>query len=231
MHYNYVILKFAKDTYCLKSRALGHYHAVEDIKYDPSYGRIGSVSRGSVKFWCVGQNGMLSPTLQSPPEEDFIVRSLCFVSGGEEVLLFYLETHEVACYHLSPWDHRWTKSVDSRIGYAALAPTGKDIYTSNLHNGVDRYLLPDLILDRKFHYQIEDNVPLHIATPFDGDLMVIGGDRGIAKVFNMHTGKLVNIISHTKDKSPVQVVNTRSQQPRMYDCDSFRHNQGLVWNI
>lgn len=57
MHYNYVILEFAKDTYCLKSRALGHYHAVEDIKYDPSYGRIGSVSRGSVKFWCVGQNG------------------------------------------------------------------------------------------------------------------------------------------------------------------------------
>ena len=77
-----------------------------------------------------------------------------------------------------------------------LSPNEKDLYICNLHNGVDHYTLPQLTLARSFPQPIKHNVPLQIATAFSGELIVVGGDSGIVRVFNAITGNLVNSLCH-----------------------------------
>ena len=77
-----------------------------------------------------------------------------------------------------------------------LSPNEKDLYICNLHNGVDHYTLPQLTLARSFPQPIKHNVPLQIATAFSGELIVVGGDSGIVRVFNATTGNLVNSLCH-----------------------------------
>lgn len=70
------------------------------------------------------------------------------------------------------------------------------MYICNLHNGVDHYTFPQLTLARSFPQPIGHNIPLHISTAFGGDLIVVGGDRGVVRVFNAATGTLVTSLIH-----------------------------------
>ena len=81
-------------------------------------------------------------------------------------------------------------------GYSTLSPDGKNLYICNLRNGVDHYTLPQLTLVRSFPQPLKDNIPIHIATAFGGELIVVGGDRGVVRVFNAATGNLVTALYH-----------------------------------
>ena len=85
---------------------------------------------------------------------------------------------------------------NSYSGFTTVSPDGRDFYVSNLHSGVDQYLLPDLTLVRSFPQPLKENIPLQVATAFDGQLVIIGGDRGIVRVFNAATGNLVTALYH-----------------------------------
>ena len=85
---------------------------------------------------------------------------------------------------------------NSLSGFTAVSPDGRDFYVSNLHNGVDQYLLPDLTLVRSFPQPLKENIPLQVTTAFDGQVVIIGGDRGIVRVFNAATGNLVTALYH-----------------------------------
>ena len=84
-----------------------------DLAFDKSHGRLASVGGGEVRIWDVTDSGRLSvniilystradcnlgrlvPSMDDRPQKDVTARSVQFLDGGDEVLIGYIESHEV----------------------------------------------------------------------------------------------------------------------------------------
>lgn len=84
----------------------------------------------------------------------------------------------------------------SNSGYAAPNHDGQLLLVSNLINGVDEYKLPSLEKVQTFSHPVEVNCILQTRTLPLSNLIVAGGDSGVARVFNRISGQLVSEIHH-----------------------------------
>ncbi|KLO03964.1 hypothetical protein SCHPADRAFT_1003437 [Schizopora paradoxa] len=134
-----------------------------------------------------------------PISSGIIARNVCFCEGGEGLLVFYLESHEIACYNVEPWHVKWTRALRTRIGFAVLCDNEIDkrfLLISNLVDGVDQYTFPDFEMTRHFPINIEYNFPMQLSAARQGDWIICGGTEGRAVIFQRKNGKILQEIFH-----------------------------------
>jgi WD40 repeat protein len=116
------------------------------------------------------------------------------------------------CYSIDPWEKRWSKKLNTRMydsrhlsfnpvlttnsGYAAPNHDGKLLLVSNLKDGIDEYQFPSMERVQTFTFPTEVNCILQTKSLPQGNLIVVGGDDGFARVFNRISGQLVSEIHH-----------------------------------
>ncbi|KLO04592.1 WD40 repeat-like protein, partial [Schizopora paradoxa] len=174
-----------------------HQGPVEDLAFDALHHRVASVGGGHPQVWKLSSQGILDPLVQSPPQSNKIARNISFFEGGCNVLVSYLESHEISCFTIEPWNLKWTRSVASRIGFSTLCGSnGVTMFISNLVDGIDEYRLPDLEKIKAFPHAIKSNFPLRVVTAFREGWLVSGGDSGFARLFDRRTGRLLQLLEH-----------------------------------
>jgi len=62
------------------------------------------------------------------------------------------------------------------------------------------YTTPTMQLVRRFSYTILQNYPVQVATLHDMDLLVVGGDDGFARIYNLRTGLYLQKLVHSTSK-------------------------------
>jgi hypothetical protein len=92
-------------------------------------------------------------------------------------------------------------------GYAAPNHDGQLLLVSNLINGVDEYKLPSLEKVQTFSHPVEVNCILETRTLPLSNLIVAGGDSGVARVFNRISGQLVSEIYHGGRHTGILIVS------------------------
>ncbi|KAH9174091.1 WD40-repeat-containing domain protein, partial [Lactarius sanguifluus] len=168
---------------------------IEGIVYDETHNRIASICVDSAMLWKIkGTN--LVPILSSPFISGGYGRCIQFCDNGASVVMYYLDNHKCVCYLIDPWEKRWSKKLNTWIGYAAPNYDGKLLLVSNLKGGIDEYQFPSMERVQTFTFPIEVNCILQAKSLPQGNLIVVGGDDGFAWVFNRISGQLVSKIHH-----------------------------------
>jgi len=80
--------------------------------------------------------------------------------------------------------------------YASLNRDGKLLLVSNLKDGVNEYLFPNMEKVQTFTHPIDTNCILQTRALPSWNLIVVGGDNGFAWVFNRISSQLVSKIHH-----------------------------------
>ncbi|KIJ09253.1 hypothetical protein PAXINDRAFT_36779, partial [Paxillus involutus ATCC 200175] len=57
---------------------------------------------------------------------------------------------------------------------------GQHLFVSNLRDGVDKYVLPQMHCMQSYHHTILVNVPLQISVAWEAGRVIVGGDNGFA---------------------------------------------------
>ncbi|KAG1743277.1 uncharacterized protein EDB91DRAFT_1081213 [Suillus paluster] len=138
--------------FTFQSTTMGHSGAVESLAWDPVH-------------WCL------------PDKQLYVARTVHFYYNGASLLVSYLESGEMSaahsildftvtlifrfCYSIEPWDLKWRKKVQGRIGNAVLE--GSFLLVSNLKDRVDKYTVPTTQCIQSFNHVILCNVPLQIS--------------------------------------------------------------------
>ncbi|KAG2151554.1 WD40-repeat-containing domain protein, partial [Suillus bovinus] len=157
------------------STTISHSSAVESLAWDPIRRRLVSAS---------GET-LVSITLQ-PEKQPYVAHAVHFYDNGASLLVSFLESGEIFCYSIEPWDLKWRKKVQGRIGNAFLE--GNFLLVSNLKDRVDKYAIPTLQRVQSYNHVILCNVPLQISVACEAGLVFVGGDDGFACIFNYNTG-------------------------------------------
>ncbi|KZT01104.1 WD40 repeat-like protein, partial [Laetiporus sulphureus 93-53] len=189
--YQRVDLK-APFAYC--SMTVGHKAFVQNISYDHSSGRIASVGRGTIQLWKL-TTGCLEKIPMDFEQEGVMVQSVHFLDNGTNIILCLCELHEVLCYNVDPWNLQWAKQIPTRIGHSMLSSDEQSLFISNLLSGVDQYRLPSMKQTRSYSYPILHNYMMQVSL-FDNKV-VMGRDDGFARVFDIRTGQLTQMLDHS----------------------------------
>ncbi|KAG2095102.1 WD40-repeat-containing domain protein, partial [Suillus discolor] len=169
-----------------RSTTIGHSGAIESLAWDPYHCRLASVGDGHPQVW----NLTPDKTFTSVVSQPYVARTVHFYDKGASLLVSYLESSDVFCYSIEPWDLKWHKKVSSRIGNTAL--DGNYLLVSGLKDGVDKYTIPALTCVQSFNHVILRNVPLQISS----GLLFVGGDDGFARIFDYTTGAYRGQLDH-----------------------------------
>ncbi|KAH9021083.1 WD40-repeat-containing domain protein [Lactarius hengduanensis] len=189
--------------------------AVEGLVYDPIHDRIASICADSTQLWRI-KGSILAPVLSSPFGYEGYGKCVQFCDNGASVVMYYLDTHECLCYSINPWEKRWSKRLNTRIGYATPNHDGKLLLVSNLKDGIDEYRFPSMEKVQTFTHPIEKNCILQTKVLPLWNLIVAGGDDGFARVFNRISGQLVCEIHHGGKHPPLTkwaLLTRRSSWP------------------
>ncbi|KAF8268031.1 WD40-repeat-containing domain protein [Lactarius quietus] len=151
--------------------------AVEGIVYDETHDRIASICSDSVQLWKVKKN-VLVPVLSTLFASEGYGKSVQFCDNGASIVMYYLDTHECLCYSIDPWEKRWSKTLNTWIGYVHPSHDGKLVLISNLKDGIDEYQFPTMEKMQTFSHPIETNYILHTRMLPSWNLIVTGGDNG-----------------------------------------------------
>lgn len=73
---------------------------------------------------------------------------------------------------------------------------GQRLLVSNLLNGLDLYSLPSMELERTFTHAITVNVILQVVITPQQEWVVVGGDDGFVRVFDLHSGNFLFSLLH-----------------------------------
>ncbi|KAH9012574.1 WD40-repeat-containing domain protein [Lactarius pseudohatsudake] len=175
----------SEKSYCDGLSVSGGKGSVEGIVYDETHDRIASICADSAMLWKIKGTDLV-PILSSPFISGGYGRSIQFCDNGASVVMYYLDNHE--------------------CGYAAPNHDGKLLLVSNLKGGIDEYQFPSMERVQTFTFPTEINCILQSKSLPQGNLIVIGGDDGFARVFNRISGQLVSEIHHGVHGQLVQVV-------------------------
>ncbi|KAH9033063.1 WD40-repeat-containing domain protein [Lactarius pseudohatsudake] len=163
--------------------------SVEGIVYrrNPRTGSLLS-AQDSAMLWKI-KGADLVPILSSPFISGGYGRCIQFCDNGASVVMYYLDNHECYKQRLCGSNH-----------------DGKLLLVSNLKGGIDEYQFPSMERVQTFTFPTEINCILQTKSLPQGNLIVIGGDDGFARVFNRISGQLVSEIHHGVHGQLVQVV-------------------------
>ena len=73
---------------------------------------------------------------------------------------------------------------------------GQQLLITNLHDGVDQYVLPTMHLAQSYHHTIFINAPLQVLVAQECGWVVVGGDDGFMRVFDYQTGTFRGKLDH-----------------------------------
>ncbi|KLO04090.1 WD40 repeat-like protein [Schizopora paradoxa] len=182
---------------------------IEDLAYDQAHQRVASVGGGALQVWKISDVGSLTPVKEDPVHKSVVAKNVTFIDDGASVVAFYLESHEISCYTVEPWDLKWSKIVPTRIGHACICfADGAFLFITNLLDGVDQYRFPSMEKVQSFTHPISMNLPLQVATAARGQWVVSGGDSGFVRVYSRRTGQILQVLDHCDKAQAVQVVAT-----------------------
>ncbi|KAG2115322.1 WD40 repeat-like protein [Suillus discolor] len=177
-----------------RSTTIGHSGAVESLAWDPVHRRLASASDGLPCVWHLTPDKTLMSIISQPDKQPYIARTVHFYDNGASLLVSFLESGEIFCYSIEPWDLKWHKKVQGRIGNTALE--GNFLLVSNLKDGVDKYAIPALQRVQSYSHVILHNVPLQISIARQAGLIFVGGDDGFARVFDYSSGAYRGQLEH-----------------------------------
>ena len=73
---------------------------------------------------------------------------------------------------------------------------GQQLLIMNLHDGVNRYVLPTMHLAQSYHHIILINAPLQVSVAQESGWVVVGGDNGFVQVFDYQMGTFREKLDH-----------------------------------
>ncbi|KAG2145752.1 WD40-repeat-containing domain protein [Suillus cothurnatus] len=194
-----------------QSTIMSHSGAVESLAWDPVHRRLASAAGGRPHLWNLTQDKSLETIIISQPDKQpYIARTVHFYDNGASLLVSFLESGEIFCYSIEPWDLKWCKKVQGRIGNAVLE--GNFLLVSNLKDGVDKYTVPTLQRVQSYSHVILRNVPLQISVARQAGLVFVGGDDGFARVFDYSTGIYRGQLAHGNQGD--QIIPVTSHEGR-----------------
>lgn len=176
------------------STTIGHSGPVESLAWDPVHHRLASAGDGRPHVWSFTPDKTLVSITSKLDKQPYVARTVHFYDNGASILVSYLESGEIFCYSIEPWDLKWRKKVQGRIGNTTLE--GNFLLVSNLKDGVDKYSVPSLQRVQSYSHVILRNVPLQISVARQAGLIFIGGDDGFARIFNYSTGAFRGQLEH-----------------------------------
>ncbi|KAG2103031.1 hypothetical protein BD769DRAFT_1676477 [Suillus cothurnatus] len=177
-----------------RSTTIGHSGTIESLAWDPNHCRLASAGDGHPQVWNLTPDKTFTSVVSQPEKQAYVARTVHFYDKGTSLLVSYLESGDVFCYLIEPWDLKWHKKVSSRIGNTAV--DGNYLLVSNLKDGVDKYTIPALACVQSFNHVILRNVPLQISVARQSGLLFIGGDDGFALIFDYTTGAYHGQLNH-----------------------------------
>jgi hypothetical protein len=71
---------------------------------------------------------------------------------------------------------------------------------ANLYDGLDWYNISDRTCSRSVPLRIGHNVPIPILLVDSGNVLVVGGTSGNAKIFDSHTVETIQTLEHNRTK-------------------------------
>ncbi|KAF8834816.1 hypothetical protein BDN67DRAFT_1016119 [Paxillus ammoniavirescens] len=160
------------------SITIAHPGAIKSLTWDLIHRQLATVGDCHVQVWKFGSNAKTFVSLMKSDKQPYVARAIQFCDDGSSILVLYLESGLVFCYSLDPYDLKWQKGVNGRIGNTFL--DSQNFFVSNLHDGVDKYLLPALHHTQSYLYAIVVNVPVQISVACEAGWVVVGGDNGFA---------------------------------------------------
>ncbi|KZP10215.1 hypothetical protein FIBSPDRAFT_690704, partial [Athelia psychrophila] len=78
----------------------------------------------------------------------------------------------------------------------ASAQLGQQLVISNLSNGLDLYTLPTMQLERTFTHTVAVNLILQVAIIPQRRWVIVGGDDGFIRIFNLDSGNFLFSLVH-----------------------------------
>ncbi|KAG1736392.1 WD40-repeat-containing domain protein [Suillus paluster] len=180
--------------FTFQSTTMGHSDVVESLAWDPVHRRLASAAGGRPHLWNLTPDKTLATITSQPEKQLYVARTVHFYDNGASLLVSYLESGEIFCYSIKPWDLKWHKKVQGRIGNAVLE--GSFLLMSNLKDRVDKYTIPTLQRVQSYNHVILRNVPLQISVARQAGLIFVGGDDGFACVFDYSTGTYRGQLAH-----------------------------------
>ena len=81
-------------------------------------------------------------------------------------------------------------------GYALLSSDERSVFVSNLSDGVDQYAVPTFNRVKSFFHPVTKNPPLQVAAAFQNSWLLVGGEDGVARIFDRETGSLIQALEH-----------------------------------
>ncbi|KAG2742115.1 WD40 repeat-like protein, partial [Suillus brevipes Sb2] len=183
-----------------RSTTIGHSGAVESLAWDPVHRRwsplhlaLDARYRPSSMMLII-LSETLTSIISQPDKQLYVARTVHFFDNGASLLVSFLESGEIFCYSIEPWDLKWRKKVQGRIGNTALK--GNFLLVSDLKDGVDKYAIPALQRVQSYSHVILHNVPLQISVARQAGLIFVGGDDGFARVFDYSSGAYRGQLEH-----------------------------------
>jgi len=143
-------------------------------------------------------------------KQQYIARSVHFISNGKYILVAFLESHELALYQIDPWRMEWTRHTSTRIGALAVSPDEQHIVVSNLDNGSNMYTFPQIQLQQHLVQPVNTNVCLDVSFAFNGMFVLSGSDNGKIFIYDRQNGHHLTSLAHGKDTTLVQAVATHT---------------------
>ncbi|KAG6372572.1 WD40-repeat-containing domain protein [Boletus reticuloceps] len=190
------------------SLTLVHEGAIESLAWDTVHRRLASV--GNANNLTESLLESLVQLIINAEKQPYVACTVHFCDNGSSLLVSYLESGFVYveffdcliklsdsdrfCFTIDPWDLKWKKKVNSRIGSACL--DGQQLLVSNLRDGVDRYSLPTMHRAQSYQHTILVNVPFQISVVQESGWVIVGGDNGFARVFDYQTGTFREKLNH-----------------------------------
>ncbi|KAI9455841.1 WD40-repeat-containing domain protein [Boletus coccyginus] len=193
--------------FTFSSICFAHCGAIESLAWDSQHHRLASVGDGEARVWKVApDHNSFIPLPARSEKQPYVARSVHFLDDGSNILICYLESGFVCCHSIEPWDLKWQKKVNGRIGDACL--DGHNLLVSNLRNGVDKYTVPTLHRSQSYPHNVLVNVPLQISVARQTGMVLVGGDNGFARIFDYHTGAFLDKLDHGSVGDLVVAVTT-----------------------
>ncbi|KAJ3551603.1 hypothetical protein NP233_g13052 [Leucocoprinus birnbaumii] len=179
---------------------------IEDLAFDSGHHRLASVSREGVKIFEMDEQGNFAELASEPFEERLLPRGVVFVEEGKQIIVGFMESHELRVFNVNPWKFERSTRVSNQIGHLAISSSGEELVMSDLEKGLSLHTLPlenvpvqtaTMSFRRKVTHR---GIPLLVS--MDDQIIVGGTDNGMVEVFDKSQSGLPHTLDHWKRGCP-----------------------------